>query len=129
MAQEIIHLFISVGADPYLDSKALDELARQLSDELDALDMVSAELARGGELPEGAKGGPIAIGTVLVKVAEVGGITALITALSSWLSRDERRAVTLQIGENKLEATSISAEEQADLIQWFKTQTGLRLEV
>ena len=128
MPQETTDLFISVGVGPNAGSEELDELARQLSDELAELDLVSVEMARVDRLPEGAKGGPITIGTVLLKIAEAGGISSLITVLGSWLSRDERRTVILQIGENKLEVTGISELEQANLIQWFQTQTGLRLE-
>lgn len=128
MTQKTIGLLIRPGAGTDADREELDQLARQLRDELNQLNEISAELATGGELPKGAKGEPLAIGAILVKIAEAGGITGLITVLGSWLSRDERRTVTLQIGENKLEVTGISGAEQARLIQWFQTQTGLRIE-
>lgn len=128
MAQKTIGLLIRLGAGTDADSEELDQLARQLRDELNQLNEVSAELATGGELPKGAKGEPLAIGAILVKIAKAGGITGLLTILGSWLSRDERRTVTLQIGENKLEVTGISGAEQARLIQWFQTQAGLRIE-
>ena len=128
MPQKTTDFFISVGAGANADGEELDELARQLAGELAELDMVSAELGQTGDLPERAKVAPVTIGTILVKVAEAGGITGLITALGSWLSCDERRTVTVQIGENRLEVTGISKAEQTNLIQWFQTQTGLRLE-
>jgi hypothetical protein len=128
MTKKTIGLLIRPGAGTDADREELDQLARQLRDELNQLNEISAELATGGELPKGAKGEPLAIGAILVKIAEAGGITGLITVLGSWLSRDERRTVTLQIGENKLEVTGISEAEQARLIQWFQTQTGLRIE-
>jgi hypothetical protein len=128
MLQATMNFLITVGAGADADSQELDELALQLCDELTELDIVSAELARGSKLPEGAKGDPTTVGTILIKIAEVGGIAGLTTLLGSWLSRDERRTLTLQLGENKLEITGISEAEQAKLIQWFQMQTGLRLE-
>ncbi len=125
---EITPLFLSVKITAQVAPEETDELARQLCYELNELDKLSAELAQDSNLPQGAKGLPVDIGTVLVKVAEVGGITGLLAILGSWLSRDERRTIVLQIGNNKLEVTGISKEEQANLIRWFQTQSGLRLE-
>jgi hypothetical protein len=129
MTQESTVLLIRLGAGADADSEELDELAHQLRDDLNQLDEVSAELATGGELPKGAKGEPLTIGAILVKLAKAGGITGLLAVLGSWLSRDERRTVTLQIGENKLEVTGISKVEQARLIEWFQTQAGLQMKV
>jgi hypothetical protein len=129
MTQESTVLLIRLGAGADADSEELDELAHQLRDDLNQLDEVSAELATGGELPKGAKGEPLTIGAILVKIAKAGGITGLLAVLGSWLSRDERRTVTLQIGENKLEVTGISKVEQARLIEWFQTQTSLQIKV
>lgn len=128
MTQKAAKLFISVRAGADADHEELDELARQLSDELAELDTLSTELPRGDALPEGAKGDPITIGSILVMIAEAGGITSLITVLGSWLSRDEQRSVNLQIGDNKIEVTGISEAEQTELIRWFQMQTGLQLD-
>jgi hypothetical protein len=127
MVQEIAELFILVGAGADADIEELDELARQLRDELAELDSVSAELVPGGASPEEAKGEPLAAGAILLKIAQAGGITGLFAILGSWLSRDERRTITLQIGENKLEVTGISEAEQSRLIQWFQMQAGLQI--
>lgn len=134
--QKISSFFISVGLDADAEDEELDNLARQLLAELDDLDTVSVELAgedksralRQNSGQANAKGLSTTIGSILVKIAEVGGITSLISILGSWLSRDERRTITLQVGENKLEVTGITETEQTRLIQWFQTQTGLRLE-
>lgn len=128
MPQETFDIFVHVGAGANADPEELDDLASQLSNEINQLDTISAELVQGNELPNGAKGTAIDIGNILIKIAEYGGIAGLATILGSWLSRDERRTITLQIGENKLELTGITQTEQASLIQWFKSQTGLRLD-
>jgi hypothetical protein len=128
MSLNATDLFITVNSGTDSDSEELDELTRQLLDELAELHLLLVELARGGKLPEGAKGEPIGVGTILVKIAEAGGITGLVSVLGSWLSRDKRRALKLQIGDNKLEVTGITRGEQARLIKWFQIQTGLRLE-
>ncbi len=126
MTQVISEFFISVGG-ANADGEERDGLARQLLTELAELDTVSAELAPGTVAPVGAKGDPVTIGAILVKVAEVGGITGLIAILGSWLSRDERRTVTLQIGNNKIEVSGVSEATQTALIEWFQIQTGLRI--
>jgi hypothetical protein len=119
---------ISIDVGPGWDERELDSQTHLLLDELSELNRVQADLIQGGVLPEGAKGDPLTLGTILVKIGEAGGIIGLTNILSSWLSRDERRSITLQIGENKLSVDGISQIEQTKLIEWFQTQTGFRLE-
>ncbi len=128
MSQKTTKFSITVGAGINTDNEELDELARQLVAELSELDEVSVKLARSGKLPKGAKGEPITIGTILIVLAQAGVITGLVTILNSWLSRDERRSAMIQVGENKVEVSGISKEEQANLVEWFQTQTGFHLE-
>ena len=125
MSQSISDFIISIN--PGADEAERDEAARQLLTELAELEAVSAELAPGGAAPVGAKGDPLTIGVILVKIAEVGGITGLIAILGSWLSRDERRTVALQMGDNKIEVSGVSEATQTALIEWFQLQTGLRI--
>ena len=51
-------------------------------------------------------------GEILVKIAELGGISGIISVLANWLSRDPRRALKLRIGESELEVTGLSKGEQ-----------------
>ena len=110
------------------DPEEIDELTRQLADELDELDALSTEFAQSSELPPGAMGLSVDIGTLLLTLVEAGGVTTLFTVLGSWLSRDKRRKIEIQIGDNKLVLTDISKDEQTEFIKWFQTQSGLRLD-
>jgi hypothetical protein len=126
MTNKSIDLYVQVGGGPDADKQDLEELARLLTEELNQLDNVeSAEPVREGELPEDAKGVPVAVGTVLVKLAETAGVTALINVIGSWLSRDKSRTLKLQLGESALELTGLSGVEQRELVEWFKTQAGV----
>jgi len=129
MPVEPIDLYISVNTTSNIDKEGLDELAQELSRDLRELDSVqSVEPVRVSKTPERAKGPSIDIGTILIKIAEFGGLSAFVTVLATWLTRDKSRTLKLQLGENVIELTGLSKSEQAELVQWFRTQTGLRLD-
>jgi hypothetical protein len=129
MANESIDLYVQVGGDPEADKQDIEELARLLTEELNQLDDIeSAEPVREGKLPKDAKGVPAAVGTILVKLAETAGVTALVNVIGSWLSRDKSRTLKLQLGESTLELTSISRVEQRELVEWFKVQASMTLD-
>jgi|GEM_PF-3480500 len=128
MTSELVNLYVSVNSTSDIDNEDIDEMARDLMQELIDLDGIGSVDLVAQKSPEGAKGPGIDFGTVLVKIVEVGGISTLITVLGTWLSRDRSRTLKLQIDDKSLEITGISKTEQADLIQWFKIQTGIRLD-
>ena len=129
MTTNLISFYITVNSTSDIDKEDLAELSRELYEELNEVDNItSVEPIRGNEPPKGAKGPYIDFATFLIKIAEFGGITALITVLGTWLGRDKSRTLKLQIGDKSLELTGLSAVEQQELTQWFQTQAGLRLE-
>lgn len=76
-------LYLANGAD--LDPEQRELLVYQLADEIREASMIeSVEIASAGTVPAGAKGAPD-IGSILIKVAEAGGITSLIAVIGSWL--------------------------------------------
>ena len=118
-------LNIDPGSDA--DAEELAELTRQLREDLLQLDVEAVDLVSGGKAPAGTKAvDPVTAGTLLLTLAASGGVlTTLINALQSWLTRHERRGVTLEIGGDKLEVTGISSEEQQRLIEaWLSRQRG-----
>jgi hypothetical protein len=83
--------------------------------------------ARGGETPVGAKAGaPPDLNTILLTLAGAGGVlTTIIGVLQSWLTRHEKRSVTLEIDGDKIEITGISSEEQKRLADaWIRRHRG-----
>lgn len=128
MSDQTIHLLLNLDTEPEDDDEELARLTEQLREDLMELDVEAAYLVRAGEAPERAKAGdPVAWGTLLVTLAASGGVlTTLINALQSWLTRRERRSVTVEIGGDKLEVTGISSKEQQRLINaWLSRHRGI----
>ena len=76
----------------------LDQLTRQLRQELLEAGAESAELVRQGKAPAGAKAGldPVVLGALLVAVAPM-AMTKLLEFLQAWAMRREGRTVKLNI--------------------------------
>jgi len=125
MDQKPVQLLISVQGE---DEEERVYLAELLAYELRQLDeVVSVNPAEGDPLAAGAKGSPVDWSTLVVGFAESTGFAAVVAALGGWLSRDKRRSIKLQVGSNSIDVSGITKEQQEDLINWFKTQTGLHL--
>lgn len=125
MNQKIAELYIFVGFNGDTDKEEIDSLTRQLSYELRQVDYIqSVKSVMKEDLPVGAKGTPIDFGALLLKIAEVEGLSSVAGVVTSWLSRDKSRTLKLQIGDKSLEVTGLSKVEQQDLIQWFKSQSS-----
>jgi hypothetical protein len=129
VANQTIDLYVQVGGGPHAEEDDPEQLAQQLTDELNELDDIqSVKPVREGEIPKDGKGVPIAVGTLLIKLAETAGVTALFNVLGSWISRDRSRTLKLQLGDASLELSGLSRPEQQELVDWFQAQAGLRLD-
>jgi hypothetical protein len=120
-------LILNIESSPDDDDvEKLAELTQQLREEIDELDVEKVDLIKSKEeLPKGAKAGDVvAWGSLLVTLAASSGVfPALINTLQSWLTRHERRSMTIVMGEDKLEVKGISSEEQKRLIEaWMSRQ-------
>ena len=128
MLDQTTQLVLSIDAGPDTDVEELAELTQQLRSELLELDVESVDLVRAGEAPERAKAGdPVTWGALLVALTASGGVlTTLVNTLQSWLTRHERRSVTLEIDGDRLEVTGISSQEQQRLIDtWLSRHGGI----
>lgn len=126
MADVTKEVILHIDTNQETDAQELEHLTQQLRNELLELNVESADLVQAGEKPSQAKvGDPISWGTILVTLLATGGVvTTLINAIQSWLTRNERRSITLEIDGNKLQITGISSEEQQQLIDaWIKRHT------
>ncbi len=61
-----------------VEDDELDRLTRRLKEEIAELDVEAVALAKGTELPPGAKGDPVTIGSLVVTLASAGVFTGLI---------------------------------------------------
>lgn len=107
--------------DDDLDAEEVDELTQQLREELLESDVYSVELVTAGEAPPGTRGIDIVVlGGLMVHIAEsLDALSAVIGTIRHWLSRRGRGVVKLQIGDDVLELSSASKEDQERLVDAF----------
>ncbi|MFI6954582.1 hypothetical protein ACIBJI_14045 [Nocardia sp. NPDC050408] len=104
-----------------LDIEQLDGSARQLRSELLDLDVDHVSAVSGGPAPTGTRG----LGTELVGQLVVGigpGLVALrqlLDTLRGWRSNQEHLAISVQIGEDRLELTNASSETEMQVVAAF----------
>lgn len=119
MAGQAIQVKLAIDAGPDADDAERERLALQLKSELLESDAVeSVDMPRAAVVPPGAKvADPVAWGDLILQLLAAGGaLTTLINALQAWLTRHERRSITLEIGGDKLQVGGISSAEQQHLI-------------
>jgi len=109
MAVQRVALFVE-GAD---DEEAA-ALTQRLRRELLALDVGSVERAPGTAPPPGARGDALSWAQLIVELA--GSLPALLALVRSWVRRNKSAALTIVIGEDRLELSAATADEQAELI-------------
>ncbi|MET7771076.1 hypothetical protein [Nocardia sp. NPDC005366] len=104
-----------------LDIEQLDGSARQLRSELLDLDVDHVTPVTGGPAPEGTRGlGPELVGQLVVGIGP--GLVALrqlLDTLRGWRSNQNNLAVSVQIGEDRLELTNTSPETERQLVTAF----------
>jgi hypothetical protein len=106
------------------DPEELERLTHNLRDyltEVDAIEKVDLVTKEGEQAPKGSRaGGEVAaLGSLLVTLGASAGTTIipnLVNTLQSWITRNERRKISLEMGGDKLEVTGISDKEQQRLI-------------
>lgn len=112
-----LQLRIDVGGDA--DDALLDEETRALRSELLELDIDDVRRPAGGPAPDGTRAFEATVIGTLVVSAGREGIGAVVRVLSGWLRRSANRSVKLQIGDDTIELTAASVEDQERLIDAF----------
>jgi hypothetical protein len=110
------------------DTEKLERITHNLRDDLKELDSIEkVDLTKTGEIPRGAKAGEeIILGSLLVELVPVisTALPHVVKALQSWLRRNDRHKISLEIRGDKLEVTGISDEERQRLIDaWISRHT------
>ena len=125
MSSAPTQIILGIDAGPDSDEEELAGLALGLREDLQELDLESVQLGSGGEGPAGAKAGDlIAWGTIVVGLASSGALTALINAVIAWVTRHQTASVRVKIGEDELELTGASSDDQRRLIDaWLKRRS------
>ena len=124
MPEKTKQVILNIDAGQEDDPEEIERFTQQLREELTELDVEAVDLVRAGETPAKAKvGDPITWGMLLLTLAASGGvITTVINVLQSWLTRQERRSISLEIDGDKLEIKGISSKEQQRLINEWRSR-------
>ncbi|MCQ6553921.1 hypothetical protein NPS70_12040 [Streptomyces sp. C10-9-1] len=106
------------------DDERRAELAEGLGRELRELDAAVSPLG-GGEAPEGTKsGGAVALGALLVAVAQPELVSAVLAAVEAWGAGRAGRSVRIEIDGDSIEVTGLSAKDRRRLIDsWLERRS------
>lgn len=101
------------------DDEHLLQLTMLLRDELEQLDIEKITTPSHASQPEGAKSGDVfSWGLLLLTLAASGGVlSTLITALKSWVLRQNECSVKIEIDGDVLEIKGVDSEEQRRIIE------------
>jgi hypothetical protein len=122
MGDPLPRLGIQVRGEPDADPEEVAEATLQLRRELLDLDVGTVEVPRTGEAPPGTRGVELAaLGGLVVSMAKPELLGGVIAAIRSWLSRSQRRSIKLALGDDVLELTGVSSDEQRRLAdEWLR---------
>lgn len=89
--QDAIELILNIHSEGATDEE-LDKLTRNLLSELRNTDTESAQLVAEGKAPDGTKGDPVTIGSILLEVLPT-AIPSIIALVQAWALRKDGRTV------------------------------------
>jgi Effector Associated Constant Component 1 len=112
---EVVVQVLGVEED---DEQDVRQLTAALRSELLRLDVEDVEPADAADVPEGAKGLETIEGLLRITGAALSGLGSVLGALFQWSRRTER-SVTVTIGDKSLTLSSVTPEQQAELIKGF----------
>jgi hypothetical protein len=114
-------------AEEGADDERLDEVTGYLREELKQLDVGGVSPVRVGEAPDGTRAlDVIAVGGLLVSVANSQALRSVVSAVRRWLSRGQGtpRSVRMEIDGDVLELSGASEGDQERLVEMFLTRHG-----
>jgi hypothetical protein len=121
MDERLMTLGLQVAVGPDGDAEEVAQAALRLRRELLDLDVGAVNALGAGEPPPGSRAVDVAtLGAMVVNLADSQMLSAVITAVRSWLAGSPRRSVKLQLGGDSLELTGVSSTEQRRLTdEWL----------
>jgi hypothetical protein len=114
-ADEVVVQVLSAEED---DEQDVRQLTAALRSELLRLDVEDVEPVDAADVPEGAKGLETIEGLLRVTGIALSGLSGVLGALFQWARRTER-SVTIAVGDKSLTLSSVTPEQQAELIEGF----------
>jgi hypothetical protein len=114
-----VELRLDVGVEPDADAAELDQAASQLRQELLGLDVDAVERLRGEAPPPGTRAAEATLLGALVVDLGHEALAAVVRTIQSWIARRLDRSVKVTLGEDSIELTNVSDEDQRRLIDSF----------
>jgi hypothetical protein len=112
---EVVVQVLGGGGD---DEQDVRRLTAALRSELLRLDVDDVEPVEAAEVPEGQKGLETIEGLLRVTGTALSGLGSVLGVLFQWTRRTER-SVTIAVGDKSLTLSSVTPEQQAELIENF----------
>jgi hypothetical protein len=121
LAAEVLSLKVEIQPAVDADPAELDELSRQLRQQILETDVDAVGAIPIGEAPPGARAGElVAVGSLLVTLTRSAELLkSVVAVIQDWLQRSGARTVELQIGGDTLKITGVSSEDQHRLVELF----------
>jgi hypothetical protein len=114
-----VELRLDVGVEPDADAAELDQAASQLRQELLGLDVDAVERLRGEAPPPGTRAAEATLLGALVVDLGHEALAAVVRTIQSWIARRLDRSVKVTLGDDSIELTNVSDEDQRRLIDSF----------
>lgn len=112
-------LRLDVVIDPDAEAAELDAETGRLQEELLGLDVDAVDRAPGEPPPPGTRAAEVALlGTLLVGVGKE-TIAAVIRTIEAWVERRSSRTVKVTLGDDSIELSNVSDQDQRRLIESF----------
>jgi hypothetical protein len=129
MDKTSLQMRVVIGSKEEENLDSLETMSKDLLESLNEIDDVKWILLRDENLPTDSKGTSLEWSPILLLLlSQSPQIWGVINAFFAWLMRDKSRSLELTIGENSLKVSGTSKEEQQKLIDWFKIQSGMRMD-
>lgn len=124
---ERVDVLLQVDGTTGLDADELASLTAELQAELLDLDVDDVQQVTREGAPEGSKAVEIAIlGALLVRLAKSPkALLGVVRTVRGWLERTGARSVRVQIGDDVLEVSGVSSDDQHALIDsWIERHSA-----
>jgi len=119
VSEGLLELRVGLELEPGADAAEVEERTLQLRGELLELDVDDVRQPSVGPPPVGAKGVDSALVGTLVVTAGREAVSAVVRLVAGWFSRGGGRSVKLQVGDDVLELSDASREEQRRVVEAF----------
>ncbi|HEY3733727.1 MAG TPA: hypothetical protein VGL63_07405 [Streptosporangiaceae bacterium] len=122
-----VSLRVKVAAGPGADTQEVADATLRLRRELLNLDVVDVATLRAGEAPPGSRAvDMLAVGTLVVNLAEAQILPTVVATVRSWLAGSSWRRVRLELGGDVLDLTGVSSREQRRLADEWLARHAVR---